>query len=147
MRPEDASVYCWNELTIAAPPGKVWSVLIRAADWPSYYANSSDVRFEDGEGPDLQEGTVWTWRTFGVKLRTRVTVFEPNRCLAWKADQPIARAFHAWVLEPGEDGTCRLITEETQRGIVPWLARSRLRRGLKKQHQRWLEGIAERSTT
>lgn len=142
MRPNDVPVHSWNELTIDAPAEAIWAVLIRAADWPSFYRNSSEVRFAAGEGPDLQEGTVWSWRTFGVRVRTRVTVFEPHRCLMWRGDQPHVHACHAWVLQPEPNGGCRVITEETQRGVVPWLARSFLRPGLHKHHQRWLEGIA-----
>ena len=60
-----------NEIAIAAPPEAVWACLIRAADWPNWYPNSQAVKI-DGGGPDLFPGAQFSWRTFGVNVRSTV---------------------------------------------------------------------------
>lgn len=76
LRPEGAPIYTRNERVIDAPRQTVWSHLIRAASWPDFYTNSSGVRFARGEGPDLAPGTVFSWRTFGIRVRTRHRIDE-----------------------------------------------------------------------
>src|ERR1700744_4076961 len=72
--PDCAPVHVVNAITVAASPEAVWKVLIRAAEWPDYYANASKVIVEGG-GPDLSAGARFTWKTFGVDLQTQVTEF------------------------------------------------------------------------
>ena len=146
LRPEGAPVYSWNEIETATDAERVWAHLIRAREWPRYYPNCADVVFENADGPDLALGTRFTWRTFGLRVRTTVEIFDPPRCLAWRGDEVYGHGFHAWVLEPTPRG-CRVITEEVQRGAVPWIARWYLRPALLKWHQRWLEGLVERAAT
>lgn len=143
LRPEGAPVWSRNELVIEASPEAVWSVLLRAGDWPSYYANARDVMIEGG-AQELSADAVFTWRTFGIGVQTQVTAFEPARVLAWRGDSWLGRGFHTWLFEPVPEG-CRLVTEEVQRGWLPWVARAYLRPGLLRWHQRWLEGLADQA--
>ena len=142
--PQNSPVHVVNELTMAAPAEAVWKGLIRAADWSSYYANASKVAIEGG-GPDLAAGVRFTWKTFGVDLKSQVQEFEPNTRIAWLATAPLLEAYHAWLIEPLPGGGCRVITEETQHGLVAragrWLYPGRMERW----HQRWLEGLAARA--
>jgi len=57
FEPENSRVYARNEITIAAPPERVWRWLIRAANWPSWYSNSANIRFQNAPGPDLRART------------------------------------------------------------------------------------------
>ncbi len=145
LSPEGAPVVSYNALEIAAPVERVWAVLVRAVAWPSLYANCKDLQIEGHPGPDLGPGVFFTWRTFGLRVRTQVTAWEPERFLAWRGDTWYGRGYHLWRLEPTQQG-CRLVTEEVQRGLVPWLGRLYLRPALHSWHQRWLEGLAARAT-
>lgn len=144
LRPEGAPVFTTNRLDIAAPPAAVWPHLVRASAWPEFYGNASDVRFAPGAGPELAPGTTWSWRTFGLRVTTRVIAFEPERFLAWRGDAVYGRGVHTWTLLPTEGG-CTVVTEEVQRGFVPSLLRWYLRPGLLRWHERWLEGLARRA--
>ena len=138
--PEGAPIHTYNELEVAASPERVWAWLVRATAWPSYYDNASKVRFADGGGPDLRLGSRFTWRTFNVSVDTTVTELVPNERLAWTGKTVGGGGYHGWVIERTAAG-CRVVTEETQRGLVPSLGRWFLRGGLLTQHQRWLEGL------
>lgn len=118
--PDQSPVFARNEIAIAAPPDRVWRWLIRAARWPEWYPNSSKVTFLSGRPPDLAPGIRFRWKTFGAMITSRVLVFEPPYELGWDA-QGLLSAYHGWLIEPDGAG-CRVITEETQNGIVPRLA-------------------------
>ena len=138
--PQASPVYVVNELTMAASPEAVWKVLIRAGDWSGFYANASKVIVEGG-GPDLSAGARFSWRTFGVDLKTQVQEFEPGQRIAWLALAPGIEAYHAWLIEPAPGG-CHVITEETQRGLVARAGRLIFPGRMEHWHQRWLEGLA-----
>ncbi len=140
-RPEGAALHAVNVLEAEVTPEAVWPWLVRAARWSEWYANCRNLRFEGGSGPDLHLGDHFTWRTFGVPVATVVTELVPFERLAWRGRGLGATGYHAWVIERAGTGV-RLITEETQRGLVPRLGHPLLRRGLHRWHQRWLEGLA-----
>ena len=140
FEPNHSSVYARNEIAIAAPPDLVWRWLIRAAKWPEWYSNSADVQFLAGNSPNLAVGTEFRWRTFGATVTSRVIVFEPMHELGWDA-RGVLTAYHGWLLEQDGRGGCRVITEETQNGIVPMLAWWYLRPMLLRGHQNWIESL------
>jgi Polyketide cyclase / dehydrase and lipid transport len=143
--PQNSPVHVVNKLTMAAPAEVVWEVLVRAADWPSYYANASKVAVEGG-GSDLFAGAQFTWKTFGVDLRTQVQEYEPTARIAWLATAPLLEAYHAWLIEPLAGGGCRVITEETQHGLTARAGRLLYPGRMEHWHQKWLEGLAKRVT-
>ena len=138
--PQHSPVFTHNELVIAAPAVVLWTHLVRARRWPEWYANARAVEIDGGD--ELALGTRFHWTTFGVRAHTVVTEFVPERRLAWSGAGPGFAGYHGWVLEPLPEGATRVITEETNRGLLASLGRMFLRRGLHKWHQRWLEGLA-----
>lgn len=138
--PRKTVVHAHNELIMDAPCESIWGWLVRAQQWPTWYANSANVRFLEGTSPDLAVGTVFKWKTFGVTLTSTVREFVPNERLAWDARGPGVTSYHVWLLQRTAAG-CRVVTEESQIG---WLARlsNRFRPGrIQGQHQKWLEGL------
>ncbi len=141
MEPANVVVYARNEIEIAAPPERVWRWLIGGGHWPQWYGNCASFRYSDGQaGADLTGNRSFQWRTFGTRVRSVVRVFEPCCELGWDARAMGLYAYHGWTLEPGGAG-CRVVTEETQRGWAPMLARWYLRRMLVRGHQGWLEDL------
>lgn len=143
--PHQSPVYVRNSLVIPAAPERLFAWLLAAPRWPEWYANAKDVRIA-GDAPLLTLGAEFTWVTFGVPVHTRIEELVPARRLAWSGRGLGSTAYHGWLLEPVAEGT-RVTTEETQRGFVATIGRVPLRRGLLKWHQRWLEGLAQISTT
>ena len=55
---EQCGVHVSNELEMSVPADRVWSWLIHAREWPSYYDNAQNVVFiTDTESPTLKENT------------------------------------------------------------------------------------------
>jgi hypothetical protein len=137
--PVRSPVHVVNRLDLAAPPAGVWARLIRAGAWPDWYANAAKVKIEGG-GTDLFAGANFTWRTFGVDLASEVEEFVPGERIAWIAKASGVTAYHAWLITPTDLG-CRVLTEETQHGVLARLGRVVFPGRMERWHQRWLEGL------
>lgn len=139
--PERVPVHVRNELSIAAPPELVWSWLIRAPLWPTWYANSQHVCSSDGEVlTDLGPGREFRWKTFGVAIRSRVLEFVPNERIAWDARGFGVDAYHAWLLRP-RGGGCHVLTEESQHGWGARLMHFLLPHRMYDGHDLWLRSL------
>ena len=68
LEPHNVDVFVHNEGWIDAPPDIVWANLIDAAQWPSSYSNSADMRIEGGQSK-LAMGVEGSLRTYGQALR------------------------------------------------------------------------------
>jgi len=147
MEPEQSNVHARNEIEIPAPPERIWRWLCRAERWPEWYGNCGWIRFRNNEGPDLQRGTSFVWKTFGVRVRSKVLVYEPALELGWDATAFGLRAYHGWRFESASPGHTRVITEETQVGRLTGVGRWYLRRALLREHQDWLEGLSRMAQT
>jgi hypothetical protein len=142
MDPDHAIVSAHNELIIPAPPTPIWNWLCHAVSWPRWYSNCGWVRFREGDGPDLVAGAAFVWKTFGVRVRSKVIVFDPEREIGWDATAFGLQAYHGWQFEVIDQGHTRVVTEETQRGPLTAIGRWYLRRGLLREHQNWLESLS-----
>jgi hypothetical protein len=139
-RPDGAAVFAHNELEMKASPEAVWAWIVRADRWSEFYGNAKRVRIVSGEEPELQLGTKFKWVTFNSPVTSTIVACVPGSHLAWEFAAPGMRGYHYWQLEPTDDG-CRVVTEETQRGLAAWLLSPFMRSQLARQHQRWLEGL------
>jgi hypothetical protein len=144
MRPEDVPVWGYNAIDTASDPRHVWAWLIRAARWPEWYPHCRHLVFDTTVGPDLAPGVRFSWNTLGVRVHTVVEEWRPYERLAWRGAVPGGVGYHAWVIEPRAGG-CRIITEETQRGVVPSMGRWYIRRALRNAHDIWLARLADRA--
>jgi hypothetical protein len=125
---------------MSARPEVVWSWLILAVRWPSWYPNSRNVEIEKGSRPDLAAKARFTWKTNGVSLRSKVEEFVPFERLAWDARAMGVEAYHAWLIEPRADG-CWVLTEETQKGWLARLGATLMPKKMFRVHQTWLERL------
>ncbi|HSI19111.1 MAG TPA: SRPBCC family protein [Sphingomonas sp.] len=138
--PDEAPIHVVNTIDAAVPASLVWTRLIGAAGWPAIYANAHDVKVEGG-GAELFDGARFTWKTFGVSLKSRVLEFEPETRVAWLATGLGVKAYHAWLITPTPTG-CTILTEETQYGLAARAGRLLFPRRMEEWHQKWLEALA-----
>jgi hypothetical protein len=141
--PAVAPIHVANRLEIDAAAADIWTELIRAVDWPNWYANSSNVRIEGGAGV-LSGGARFTWWTFGVYLHSTVEEFVPMERVGWTGRGLGLSVYHAWLIEPSGSG-CLVSTEESQFGLVARAGMLLFPQRMGRWHQRWLEGIASRT--
>lgn len=140
--PADAPIHTHDALELACSVEAAWARLIRASEWPRWYANCKHLRFDPATpGPDLQLGTRFDWVTFGVRVDTLVTELEPLERLAWSGRGRGGVGHHGWVFERLAASRCLVVTEEMQRGPLPWFGRAILRPRLHAWHRRWLAGL------
>jgi uncharacterized protein YndB with AHSA1/START domain len=145
-QPRNCPVHVRNELDMAAAPKRVWAWLIRATLWPTWYVNSANVKILEGTGLDVQKGTRFRWKTFGVTITSTVLEYVPRERIAWDAQAFGIDAYRAWVLQPFARG-CHVVTEETQRGWLARLGKLFMPNRMHKFHQLWLEGLATKART
>jgi hypothetical protein len=142
--PSRSRVHVSNSLSVTIKPETLWAWMIRAQLWPTWYPNSSHVVFLDSTGPDLQKGTRFRWKTFGVTIESEVLEFEPGERLAWNAVGAGVDAYHAWLFEP-KPAACNILTEETQNGFLAKLSSVVMPNRMHKYHQVWLESLRDRA--
>lgn len=141
--PAKCPVHVRNALDIAAPPEVIWAWLIRAQLWPSWYPNSANVRFISGPQPDLDLGTKFRWRTFGVTIDSTVMEFVPPERIAWDAHAAGINGYHAFLIQ--RTGSCHVVTEETQKGWLAQLNNVFRPNRMHQQHQIWLEALSRKA--
>jgi uncharacterized protein YndB with AHSA1/START domain len=93
---DNAPVTTHLQIQIAAPPAKVWALLVDAPSWPKWQKQIESVT---AAGP-LRSGTQFSWRTGGNKIHSQVQLFEPEHRLSWTGTALTAKAVHVWELEP-----------------------------------------------
>ncbi len=141
--PGNVDVFLHNQVEIAASPRLVWENLVAAAQWPSWYANSSDVRIL-GPAKSLQPGNRFLWNTFGFPADSTVVEFVPERRLAWSGGPVTFRIYHAWLIVPRGDG-CLVITEEAQTGSDALRFHREQPNAMLDGHDWWLSALKARS--
>lgn len=139
--PEYASIYVANRTLTTADPELVWEWLIRPEQWHRFYGNAKRIRHRAGPWPRLGLGSRFSWTTFGARVTTEITEFEPYERLAWTGAGLGATAHHAWLLD-ASGPEWQLVTEETQRGFLPRLLRPMMRPAMLRQHQCWIDQLA-----
>jgi hypothetical protein len=142
-----------NEVIIAGlSAADVWPFLSNAPLWPSYYANSANIRFHDGKGPELADGARFYFETFGFPVEAQVVEYEPPT-----PDKPGRVAWHGWAGEEGTDARLdvhhawliedlpqdrvRILTQETQNGRPAQDLAKTKPNPMINGHQDWLDGL------
>jgi uncharacterized protein YndB with AHSA1/START domain len=139
--PVFAPVHVRNEIEIPAPAPIVWAWLVRASRWPEWYPNAHNVRINDGADADLSDGAHFTWRTFGVSIRSIVMELVPFERIAWNGFGMGVDVYHAWLITPTPSGS-HVLTEETQYGWAARLGSRLFPNRMSRFHQIWLEQLS-----
>lgn len=141
--PTRSKFYVHNELEIAAPPEAVWAILVDALKWESWYEGAKDVALQRGDTL-LQAGAVFQWQTMGLKFRSTIKEYEPNRLLAWESVRKSIQGYHVWLLVPTATG-CKVVTDESQNGWLTFFEKLFQRNKLRKLHDIWLLELKKRA--
>ncbi len=108
-----APVQASSEITINAPPSRVWNLLTSINDWPTW---QHDITAAHLDGP-LQAGTDFTWSA-GTSIHSRLALVQPPRQVAWTGKAYNATAIHVWTLEPLPSDRTLVKTSESMSGFL-----------------------------
>ena len=115
FNPKEADAFVHNEIWINAPAYVIWTNLVNASDWPAWYSNASDMQIGSADKKALQADTVFTWKTFGFPILSKVNEFSPYKRLGWFGSGPGIRAYHTWLIVE-RSGGCEVLMDEAQVG-------------------------------
>lgn len=150
--------YCSNEVIVTGlTVADVWPLLNIPHIWPGYYANSANSRFHDGKGPELENGVLFYFETFGFPVEAQVVehvppvVGQPARVAwhGWSGSTPQDRldVHHAWLIEELSGGRLRILTQETQVGAPAVALAATKPNPMINGHQDWLDGMIAAART
>jgi len=83
FHPEQADLFAHNEIAVHASCEKVFTNIVDAQMWPSWYPNSHNVKVLNSPDGKLHAGTRFSWNTFGVHIESQVHEFVPNSRIGW----------------------------------------------------------------
>lgn len=142
--PRKSKFYVHNEIEINTKPEVVWTVLIDALRWPSWYKGSKNVSFSTEKDTVLKANSIFKWETMGLKFESTIQQFEPNKLLAWESKKKSIQGFHVWLIIPSENG-CKVITDESQNGWLTFFEKTFQPKKLKALHNVWLNELKRKS--
>lgn len=142
-----------NEIIVAGLSAtEVWPLLAQPERWPTYYANSANIRFYNHEGPDLAYGVRFYFETFGFPVEAKCNEFVPPTASApgriawhgWAGEGEVRLdVHHAWLIEDLPGGRVRVLTQETQIGKPAEVLAKQKPNPMINGHQDWLDGLVE----
>ncbi len=142
--PKQTDAFVHNQIFINAPAKVIWSNLVNAKDWPSWYSNSADVQITNADEDRLGPKSQFKWKTFGFPIKSRVNEFVPDLRLGWFGDGTGIHAYHTWLIIEKSTG-CEVVTEETQNGPAAVAFNRNQPRAMYDAHDWWLAALKVRS--
>lgn len=132
----EAPVVQVKEIQINATPEKVWQVLTDIQHWDQWNKRIKHPNLQS----HAEVGSVFTWKTNGSKIKSKIHFFTPNRVLGWQGKAFGARAIHNWYLETTTMGT-KVRVEESMEGWIVNLIKHKMNKKLTDDMQYWLEQL------
>ncbi len=144
--PKKATFFVSNQIDVAAPPQHVWDILINVDSWPEWYAGASNLHLQSDTPGKLALNARLSWTIMDLDFVSTVKEFEPPYRLSWESRKSTIQGYHAWLLIPTDTGT-RVVTDESQFGILAWLQGIFVPTKLSRLHDASLAKIKQRAET
>ena len=109
-----APIQASRSVLIDAPAADVWELLSNPAAWKRI---DPRITLLSLSGP-VQADTQFTWKNGSARIRSRFAVVSAEREISWTGVSFGARAVHRHVLEPIDEATTSLISEESMAGLL-----------------------------
>ncbi|MEP0985264.1 SRPBCC family protein [Ekhidna sp.] len=111
---ENASIRDSHSTIINADLEKVWDILIKIEDWPSWNPDIKKVTLEG----EVAEGTIFKWtqgRTHGV---SQIQALTKPSTLSWTSKAKMVKRIYVWNLEADEGQTIATLSASFQGTMV-----------------------------
>jgi uncharacterized membrane protein len=103
-----------GQVTINAPPDKVFAVLADVQDWPNWQRDIAGTAI----GIQVGVGTPFAWETGGVNIHSVLQRYIPGQSIAWTGTVVNFHAIHIFDLAPGPNGTTIVTMRESMTGFL-----------------------------
>ena len=131
-----APVIARTQAQIAADPQTVWDALTDFASWPAW---KQEVESVSVRGP-VVPGSTFEWKAGPGTIRSRLAEVDAPRKIAWTGSTFGIKAVDVFHLEARDGGTL-VSEEESWRGLLASLFRSRMRRTLRSGIERGMREL------
>ncbi|HQT46546.1 MAG: hypothetical protein B7X08_03985 [Acidocella sp. 20-63-7] len=102
-----------QQITISAPPAKVWALLSDIQSWPDWHPKITQVAVGA-----VQQGSPFSWTLQGMSINSTIEAFNPPQRLAFTGDVLNFHAIYVWTLTPGANGTTQVNLNESVDGFL-----------------------------
>ena len=137
---QEAPVVQTKEIVIDAAPEKVWQILTNIDGWNAWNDRIQHPSLTGG----LKVGNIFTWKTNGSNIKSKIHTIIPNKMLGWNGRTFGARAIHNWYFEQTENRT-KVSVEESMEGWLITLMKKKMNIKLADDMSYWLERLKEES--
>lgn len=133
---QDAPVVQKSEILINATSERIWKILIDIENWDSWNNKIKNPNLQE----NLKIGTIFSWKTGGSTIKSKVHTISPNKKLGWTGKTFGASAIHNWYLEP-IGSTTKVKVEESMEGWLIGLMKKKMNQKLANDMEFWLEQL------
>jgi uncharacterized protein YndB with AHSA1/START domain len=102
-----------QQITISAPPAKVWAILANIQSWPDWHPKITQVAVGA-----VQQGSPFSWTFQGMSINSTVEAFSAPQRLAFTGDVLNFHAIYVWTLTPGPNNTTQASLRESVGGFL-----------------------------
>jgi uncharacterized membrane protein len=117
-----AKAYAIDSIEINAPSEKVYSLIAYINNWPNWLEGVTEVNLKG----DIQEGTEFTWKAKGYKMKSRIHTIKNNLAIGWTGKMWWIKAVHNWRFKSDLNGKTKVIVQENFAGFCSSFMRNSL---------------------
>jgi len=103
-----------QQITINAPPAKVWALLTGIQSWPAWH----NTIVQTASPADVTPGTLFSYDTEGMTIRAAVQALQPERELAWTGQVLNFRTIEVWTLRANAAGGTDVTVSQSVSGFL-----------------------------
>ena len=137
---KEAPVKTYQEITIDAPPQKVYQIMSDIDHWSEWHG---DVRDPKLNGP-FQKGSSFDWKSGGLTIHSTLHTGLPGHKIGWSGKAFGAFAIHNWTFTE-HNGKTIVSVEESMEGWLVSLLKGTFQKGLESSLQIWLKNLKTQS--
>lgn len=108
-----AKAYSTDSIEINAPVEKVFSLVADINNWPKWFEGVTEVKL-DG---NIHEGTNFTWKAKGYKIKSKIHTLKPNAAIGWTGKIWWINAVHNWRFKNIKNGKTLVTIQENFSGL------------------------------
>lgn len=134
-----APIFVKREITVFAPPEKVWDWLSRVDLWGDWHPEIASAYWLSGEGPHGR----FRWRQGPVRVTSSIESWAERREIGWSGRAYSALVRHVFHLD-GDFRRTHIVSEQSIEGFPASLMGPIIRRLAERSSETWLAALKTR---